>query len=113
MISGPQSYLFVFSQYVLDRCGTVGHIVAPFSDSRKPQKPVIYTKHHSEEMAAIGHISCNEITITAKTTIRAAYITALCVFFLLMKLPFVLCNMSHINVSKIRALVALPAHNNY
>jgi len=97
---------------MLDNCGAVGHIIAPFSDSRKPQKPVIYTKNHSEEMEVIGHIRCSEIAVTVKTTVRAAYVTTLGVFFF-MKLPFVLCNRSHTNVSKIRALAVLPAHSNY
>jgi hypothetical protein len=66
---------------------TVGHTIAPLSDSRsqnrKPQTPVIYeyTKNNSEEMAAIGRIRFNEIAITVKTTVRAAYVTVLCVFF--------------------------------
>jgi len=89
MILVPQPFLFVLSQNVLDSYGTVGHIIAPFSDSRKPQKPVIYTKSHSEEIAAIGHISCKEIAITAKTIVHVAYVTAL--WFFLMKLPFILC----------------------
>jgi len=80
-ILGPQPFLILFSQNVLDSCGTVGHLIAPFSNSRKPQKPVIYTKNHSEVIAAMCHISCNEIAITVKTTVRAAYVTALCVFF--------------------------------
>jgi len=81
MILGPQPFLFVLSQNLLDSCGTVSHIIAPFSDSRKSQKPVIYAKSHSEEIEAIGHISCKEIAITVKTIVLVAYVTALCVFF--------------------------------